>query len=193
MRTMSLFRITIVLPLLFAIGFALFAEFQQSERNRAVSSFHHCIDQGVAASIARLEKALGTASSKRVVAAKTLSSDTLVFDGDARCAQVLVNYRESVPGSADGYMLYTFGRDRRCVVCAGPPGTRIKSLKFNDDELLVELYGDLRLGSYGFIIPKSQCETFAVPWPKDAPVPNSPDLCEPIENRHRNAFVRVTR
>lgn len=71
------------------------------------------------------------------------ASDLIVFDGDSRVAQIWPRMLKYGDRSLDGLSLHTIGDGTGSMTFQLPTGTRIKSLAFEDDALIVTIYGDL--------------------------------------------------
>lgn len=106
---------------------------------------------------------------------------SFVFDGGTRFAQVIPDSHDNGRGPGDGYSLGGFGGSAGCFSWSGPAGTRISSLTFEDDSLRVQLYGEIKLGSFECSIPCSAPEVYVLPWPSESPNP-------PMHNLHAMFF-----
>lgn len=185
MRAISLFNLVITMPLVFAIGFAVHASIRKSQRERSIMSFSYCVAHDSPASVTSLLKTSGLAATRELIAATADADPRVVFDGDARYAQILKGHQDYGPGVADGYAVCSLDHPSDGLyVVSGPPGTKINAISFHGDLLLIELCGTLRLGSVQCEIPEELPEMYAVPWPKDSSVPIGHHIWNMIASRH---------
>lgn len=175
MRKYSLFTFTILLPLVVAVICAIYATRAATMRRQAEIHFHKLIDEQVylkySTGIDELVAAHGPENAARIVDAKAKQSSVIAFDGATRLAKIVRQTKEwkgpdpAKTGYSDGLLLKGFGH-APSAVWDGPMGTRISSVRFDDDNLIVSIYGHLQLDSSTRTIPQESPEEYILPWPK---------------------------
>ncbi len=192
MRKFSLFSLTIGLPIVVAILCTLYSARTASMRSHAANVFHKSIDNEIntkySTGIDVLVAAYGPTGAAEIVQAKANTTDTIAFDGVSRLVKSVHKTKEWTgldppeTGYSDGVVLQDFTHATGAV-WDGPMGTRISTIRFADDKLIISLYGNLQLGTSTQMIPKEQAEDYVIPWPKgSAPTPGS--LYDAVVARH---------
>jgi len=194
MRKFSLFSLTIGMPVVAAILCTLYLARVASMRTQAATVFQKSINNEINTKydtgIDDLVAAYGSKRAAALVEAKATTTDTIAFDGVSRLAKIVQHTKEwtsldpSETGYSDGVVLKDFGHTTSAV-WDGPIGTRISSVRFADDKLIVSVYGNLQLGSSIRVIPKEQAEDYVVPWPKGI-APTAGSLYDAVVARHQD-------
>ena len=118
---------------------------------------------------------------------RAAASEWIAFDRDSRVAQILPNMLTYGDRSLDGLSLHTIGDDTGSMTFQLPIGTRIQSVSFEDDALVVTIFGDLELRGKTISIPEQNPEVYKVNWQRGtAPSLNTLNtLTASIANRVR--------
>lgn len=173
----SLFTLTFYLPLIVASICAIHSAYVGSVRHQATTFFHESVDNPrdhkYATGIENLVAAHGQEYAAKIVDLKAKTSQAIAFDGVSRFAKVVrqtktwANKDAKEIGYSDGVILKDLGYPTGAI-WDGPMGTRISGIRFVDDNLVVSIYGELRLGSSTRMIPQETPEDYFVPWAQGA-------------------------
>lgn len=192
MKRISLRQLVVVTPLLAAIGIAWWFAGVRNERLSAIEVFDRCVERNEALDLGWTIEEIGKEGTIRRIKEAAERNTNIVFDGGVRFAQRLPQNHDNGRGAADGYSLFGMDSSVRTSVWNGPAGTRISSIMFRDDQLIISIYGDLQMGAFSCSIPKTAPEEYAVPWPAYAPDPPDHDLKAMILARHPESVPQAT-
>lgn len=194
MRKFAFSTFTICIPLVAAILCAIYSAHAASMRRQATTVFHKSIDNQIntkySTGVDGLVAAYGQEHAARIVESKAKANTAIAFDGVSRLAKVVRHTKEwtgpdpTGTGYSDGVVLKDFGHPT-AAVWDGPMGTRISSVHFVDDNLVVSVYGNLHLGASTRMVPQEHPEDYIVPWPKGSK-PKAGSLYTSVVARHRN-------
>lgn len=183
MKKLSLRSFAIVVPLCVAVMCAIWSAHLRSKQTTAPEAFHRAVDSERLLPVLEAEKRLAEREVKRMLA-QAAASDLIVFDGESRVAQIQPNMLDYGGRSLDGLSLHTIGDDTGSMTFQLPIGTRIKSISFEDDALIVTVFGDLEIGGKVLSIPEENPEVHKVSWARLAAPPNN-TLTTSIATRSR--------
>ena len=193
MRRMPFLLSTICGASLAALFWAAYSGYANSSRRHAADVFDRSIDNEInskySTGVDELVAAYGPAGAARHIEAKAKTADTIAFDGTSRLVKIVEHTKEwtgpdpARTGHSDGIVLKAFGHDASAV-WDGPMGTRISSVRFLNGELVVSVYGHLRLGTLVRVIPPEEPEDYIVPWAEGS-APTAGSLYDSVVARHQ--------
>ena len=191
MKRFSMRQTVIYMPFVAAIVFAWYSVNARQTRLRVSTDFDRSVERNDALFLEMTAQVLGKDETKRRIMNASKTNANIVYDGGVRFAQLLPNCHDNGHGSTDGYNLSGLGSSLGPIIRSGPTGTRITSMAFDGDELIITLFGDLKVGSFEITIPEDTPDVYAVPWPANSPFPPSHDIHALIRRRHANSMVRA--
>lgn len=165
MTRFSLFRLVICLPIVFGIVFAIYSYRTHS----AISRFIDEVENDQAILLNDLLKTFGETRTRQIIEEQAMNNDKLFFDGESRVVQIVKSRHVHDNHDSDRCCLSIFNSELESngpFCWSGPEGMRIRvgSIRFNDSEVLVDIYGDLEWGAGVLSIPRDLVETYSIPW-----------------------------
>ena len=184
MGRVSLRTVAVLIPLLCAVGFAVWSQRRNARRTQALEMYQASLARGETLPLGRLEREFGVESAIARGQESAKKNGEVVFDGESRVAQIERSLIVDENSTVDGISLYTFGIETRTQSYRAPLGAHIDAIHFNDTAMEVTLHGMLKMGSYEFEIDKSNPQTYEIEWlPHDVPKGN---LYGAVWERHKD-------
>ncbi len=190
MKRISLKQLVILAPLLIALPVGWYFAGVHRARRDAIAVFDRCVEQNEPLILGSAVEHIGKEDTILRIENASKQNSNIVFDGDLRFAQILPGNHDNGRGPADGYSLTGLGGSIGSSIWNAPAGTRISSMVFRDDFLIISIYGDLIIGSFNCAISETEPEEYAIRWPSDSPDPPDHDLEVLILKRHPNATTQ---
>jgi hypothetical protein len=191
MKRFTMRQSLIFIPLVAAVVLAWHVANARQTRLRVSADFDRSVERNEPMFLELTAQVLGKDEAKHRIIKASKSNANFVYDGGVRFAQLLPHWHDNGRGDADGYNLCVLGSSRGPIIWSGPTGTRIASMAFDGDELIITLFGDLKIGLFEITIPEDTPDVYALPWPANSPLPPAHDLHALIQRRHANSMVRA--
>ena len=183
MRKLTLRSIAIFIPLCVAAICAIWSAHLRHKRTAAREAFSRAVESKSLLPVGQVEYRLTDREVNQMLR-RAARSDLIVFDGHSRVAQIQPNMLKYGDRSVDGLSLHTIGDDTGSMTFQLPIGTRIRLVSFEDDALVVTIFGDLELRGKKISIPEQNPELYKVNWQRGS-APPVDTLTASIANRSR--------
>ena len=153
----SLFRLIVCLPLVVALLLTIYICRKSAIHDKFTSGVDN--DQ-ITLNYSELVGAFGLKKAISIVETNAATNDKLFTDGVNRIVQI-VKQREM---GVEKYIVALRTFEGESGNWIGPSGMRVNSIEFTDNEVLVDVFGELRWKSSSVFIPESEKATFSIPW-----------------------------